>query len=209
MSTKNRLSAGERKQAIIEAAIRLFSEKGFRGVTTRELAQAVGVSEPVLYQHFQTKQEIYSGILDSMSADLEAKVGQTRALIANPELTDREILRSMAMAMTQWYVEKPEFCRLLHFGALEAQEFSQLFFARHASLHFEILKNYFDQAMAGGRFRHVSSATAVWVFLGMVIHHQNTLALQHFNPYPQPIEQTLDEMLDLFLNGILAGAQSA
>lgn len=209
MSTKNRLSAGERKQAIVEAAIRLFSEKGFRGVTTRELAHAVGVSEPVLYQHFQTKQDIYAAILDSMSAELAAKVEQTQALMANPALTDRDVLRAMALKITQWYREKPELCRLLHFSALEAHEFSELFFARHASLHFEILKKYLEKAMAQGRLRRVTSSTAVWVFLGMVIHHQNTLALQHFNPYPQPIEQTIDEMVDLFLNGILAGGHGA
>ncbi|MFM9597624.1 TetR/AcrR family transcriptional regulator, partial [Streptomyces scabiei] len=58
-----RLSRAERRAAIIEAAIELFSEKGFRGTTTRELAQAVGVSEPVLYQHFATKKELYIAIL--------------------------------------------------------------------------------------------------------------------------------------------------
>ncbi|HEY3743610.1 MAG TPA: TetR/AcrR family transcriptional regulator, partial [Bryobacteraceae bacterium] len=62
-----RLSATERREAIIQSAIRLFSEKGFRGTTTRELAAAVGVSEPVIYDHFATKKDLYAAIIESKS----------------------------------------------------------------------------------------------------------------------------------------------
>jgi AcrR family transcriptional regulator len=49
MPKRQRLSKDQRRQAIVEAAAALFAERGFRGVTTRELAKAVGVTEPVLY----------------------------------------------------------------------------------------------------------------------------------------------------------------
>ena len=65
-----RLSAIERRQAIVKEAIRLFSEKGFRGTTTRELASAVGVSEPVIYQHFATKKDLYAAIIESKSQEV-------------------------------------------------------------------------------------------------------------------------------------------
>lgn len=54
-----RLSAAERRQMIILKAGVLFSKKGLHGVTTKEIAKACGVSEPVLYQHFKTKEELY------------------------------------------------------------------------------------------------------------------------------------------------------
>jgi AcrR family transcriptional regulator len=41
----------------VKAAIHLFAEKGFRGATTRGLAAALGVSGPVLYQHFKNKRD--------------------------------------------------------------------------------------------------------------------------------------------------------
>lgn len=63
-----RLSAAERRQMIIQIAGTLFAKKGFHGVTTREIATACGVSEPVLYQHFNTKEEIYNG-LNSLCKD--------------------------------------------------------------------------------------------------------------------------------------------
>lgn len=58
--TQVRMSSGERRQMIIFEAGNLFAKKGFHGVTTKEIAKACGVSEPILYQHFKTKEELYS-----------------------------------------------------------------------------------------------------------------------------------------------------
>ena len=62
-----RMSADERRNGILEAAFRLFSERGFRGTTTRALAEAVGVTEPVLYEHFKSKYELYAAIIEAKS----------------------------------------------------------------------------------------------------------------------------------------------
>src|SRR5260370_40790063 len=69
MSTapKPRLNSDQRRAAIVDAAVRLFSERGFRGTTTRELAAAVGVSEPTLYAHFATTRDLYSAIIEQLA----------------------------------------------------------------------------------------------------------------------------------------------
>src|SRR5687768_5695499 len=65
LAQKNpRMTSEERRAAIIRAALRLFAEKGFKGTTTRELAAAVGVTEPVLYEHSRTKRDLYSAIIE-------------------------------------------------------------------------------------------------------------------------------------------------
>jgi AcrR family transcriptional regulator len=63
---KRRLPAEERRQSIIDAAGPLFAEHGFRGVTTRKLAQSAGVSEALLYQHFPSKDILYTEVQDSL-----------------------------------------------------------------------------------------------------------------------------------------------
>jgi AcrR family transcriptional regulator len=60
-----RLSADERRQAIVEAVRNVFAEKGFDGTTTRELAKAAGVSEALLYKHFPSKESLYTAMLDA------------------------------------------------------------------------------------------------------------------------------------------------
>jgi AcrR family transcriptional regulator len=58
-----RLDSEERRKAIVAAAVPLFARKGFAGTTTRELAEAAGISEALLFRHFPSKQLLYREIL--------------------------------------------------------------------------------------------------------------------------------------------------
>src|SRR5918912_447662 len=62
-------AAGERRLQIAQVALRLFSERGFRGTTTKEIAQAAGVSEAIIFRHFATKEELYRAIIDHVSCE--------------------------------------------------------------------------------------------------------------------------------------------
>jgi TetR/AcrR family transcriptional regulator, transcriptional repressor of aconitase len=57
-----RLDSDERHKAIVRAAVPLFARKGFAGTTTRELAEAAGISEALLFKHFPSKQSLYREI---------------------------------------------------------------------------------------------------------------------------------------------------
>jgi len=56
------MTAKDRKLAIVKAALPLFARKGFAETTTKELARAAGVSEPLLYKHFPSKEALYTEI---------------------------------------------------------------------------------------------------------------------------------------------------
>ena len=58
-----RLPAAERRQALLEAALRVFSEGSYAGATTAQIAREAGVSEPILYRHFASKRELYFACL--------------------------------------------------------------------------------------------------------------------------------------------------
>jgi AcrR family transcriptional regulator len=60
----DRLTAEERREAILLAALPIFAAKGFDAVTTREVAEAAGVSEALLYRHFSSKKVMYEAIQD-------------------------------------------------------------------------------------------------------------------------------------------------
>jgi AcrR family transcriptional regulator len=61
-----RLPAAERRRALVDTAIRVFSEGSYRGTTTAEIARAAGISEPILYRHFASKRELYLAALDTV-----------------------------------------------------------------------------------------------------------------------------------------------
>jgi len=59
----SRLDGDERRKAIVTAAVPLFARKGFAGTTTKELAEAAGISEGLLFRHFPSKKHLYGEIL--------------------------------------------------------------------------------------------------------------------------------------------------
>lgn len=65
MKAATKISGEQRRAAIIRAARSVFVEKGFFGTTTRQLANAAGVSEALLFKHFPSKEALYSAILVS------------------------------------------------------------------------------------------------------------------------------------------------
>jgi len=91
MTSATRLPAAERREALIETAIRVFSDGSYRGTTTAEIARAAGISEPILYRHFASKRDLYLAALDHVWGDMRAS--WERAL----ESTDnvREALETM------------------------------------------------------------------------------------------------------------------
>src|SRR5688572_28417380 len=79
---QQRLTKTERRRQLVETAQRVFAACGFKGTTTRDLARAAGVSEAVIFQHFQNKAELYATVLEDRNdamwpeawvAELEAK----------------------------------------------------------------------------------------------------------------------------------------
>ncbi|HXH96828.1 MAG TPA: helix-turn-helix domain-containing protein [Gaiellaceae bacterium] len=96
MTTTARLPAAERRQALIETAIRLFSEGSYRGTTTAEIARAAGVSEPILYRHFESKRDLYLAALDHVWAQVqeawEAQLSSTDDACAAVEAIGRKHL---------------------------------------------------------------------------------------------------------------------
>src|SRR5687768_7683292 len=51
-----RLKAAQRREQLISVATRLFAERGYEATTTAAIAEAAGVTEPILYRHFHNKQ---------------------------------------------------------------------------------------------------------------------------------------------------------
>src|SRR4051812_12479200 len=117
-----RLSGQERRAAIIESAIQLFSDKGFRGVTTREIASAVGVSEPVLYQHFPSKRELYEAIIDTMVETSGASGTAPLPSAREHADDDHSFFTVLAEAMVDWHERNPAYIRLFLFSALDGNE---------------------------------------------------------------------------------------
>ena len=81
--TKPRLTAEERRAAVLECACGIFSKGSYRGTTTAEIARRAGVTEPILYRHFQSKRDLYLACLEYAWADTRGM--WERAVAAEPD----------------------------------------------------------------------------------------------------------------------------
>lgn len=64
------MSAGDRRETIERAATEVFAERGYRGASVDEIARRSGVTPPVVYDHFSSKQELYEHLLERHYAAL-------------------------------------------------------------------------------------------------------------------------------------------
>jgi AcrR family transcriptional regulator len=69
MVATTRMTREERRTAIVRAVREVFADKGFDGTTTRELADAAGVSEALLFKHFPTKEALYHAMKEACCSD--------------------------------------------------------------------------------------------------------------------------------------------
>ncbi|MGM0396201.1 MAG: TetR/AcrR family transcriptional regulator [Bacillota bacterium] len=71
-NSKKRMSREERQAQIIEAAMKLFVQNGYKGTTTVQIAEAAGISEVTLFRNFASKRDIFlQGVIPVLTETLE------------------------------------------------------------------------------------------------------------------------------------------
>jgi len=66
-----RLPAARRRRQLLEVALQIFAERGFHDTSMNDVAEAAGVTKPVLYQHFRSKRELFGEILTDVGNELQ------------------------------------------------------------------------------------------------------------------------------------------
>jgi AcrR family transcriptional regulator len=69
-----RLPAPARREQILDVSVQVFARRGFHSTSMNDVADAAGVTKPVLYQHFESKQDLYLALLDEAGARLRAAI---------------------------------------------------------------------------------------------------------------------------------------
>jgi AcrR family transcriptional regulator len=197
--TRTRMSAQERRQSIIEAAVKLFADKGFRGTTTRELASVVGVSEPVLYEHFPSKRDLFAAILETKAGDGLQKMRRLAAESLAVD-DDRRFLIGVGKMILDYHVNERDLVLLIVRATLEDSSTVSLEHQMHCNF-MQIIEGYFEERIREGAFRpietgrlaHAFTSQFMWLGLDML---KGCMAVK--DPFAE-----IEPMVDLFLNGVL------
>ncbi len=169
------MSADRRREQILETAVNLFSQRGFKGTTTKEIAKAAGVSEAIIFRHFATKDELYGAILHSKSCHdgLHQYPWESNEVlqIALRQKDDFAVFYNLALQAMNNHEKDVGFMRLLFYSALEEHELADRFFGEFVSQIYGFLGEYVRERQADGVMRDVNPPIIVRAFLGMLIHH--------------------------------------
>jgi|LSQX01.3.fsa_nt_gb AcrR family transcriptional regulator len=147
------------KKAVIYHALALFSDRGYDGVSMRDIASAVGIKAASLYNHFKSKEDIFMSIIDEMSKRYKEAI--TTIQLPHGEINEvadeymhlsEEALVSIAKKMFLYFLKDDfasKFRRMLtieQFGSLQARDAFQNLFI-NGPINFEkiLFKNMMEQ----------------------------------------------------------------
>src|SRR5215213_8113977 len=100
----SRLSATARREQLLGVALEVFAHTGYHDTSMNDVAEAAGVTKPVLYQHFESKRELYQALLDTVGTRM---VNAIRAATADVT-SGRERTERGFRAYFRWVAANPE-----------------------------------------------------------------------------------------------------
>jgi AcrR family transcriptional regulator len=161
-----RLPAEKRKAAVLDCACGIFSTGSYRGTTTAEIARKAGVTEPILYRHFESKRDLYLAVLDESWRRLRELWDQT--------LEQEEDPRYWLGALGRAYFEAVDptiLCADLWVQALtEASDEPEIrkFLRRHMrEVHAYVVDIIERSQAAGGIIAERDARVEAWLFIAI------------------------------------------
>ena len=190
-------TAKNRRQDILEASLKLFSEKGYNGSTTAEIARSAGVAEGTIFRHFPTKKDLLIAVLEPRVLE-----GLIQLDKEHSEDTPTEFFRCFLRNRLELMKENEALIRLMFAEAQYHIEVREALFKGILGQGISIIRPWFEKGVDGGDFRDLPFLPTMRSFMGMIMFYGLFgHVLQGLSP-EQTIEEAADNILDLFLHGI-------
>ena len=203
--TNIRHSAESRRQQLIETGLRVFAKHGFRGTTTRQLAEAAGVTEAVIFKHFADKNELYAAILGQKASETDAELWFSELEELDRRGADADVLRVVYQRIVGRHERDPYFLRLMIYSALEEHPLARRMQDSQGGRLYAFLERFVTSRQRSGRFRAASPAVLVRMILALPVYH--VILRRLFRPSWPAVEP--EELIQTGVQSVLAGLKSA
>ena len=166
MTSEKNQDAGTR-EVILLAAEQVFAERGFKGATTREVAQKAGVASSLIFYYFKNKMALYEAVFQSFFDQLEDLVQQNLSL----DLDRLGQLRQFLFTLTEYATEHRNMMRILLREIIDngrlVKKIAQEYFSPLYEMGTEFLKEGKREAL----FREVDPLHYIHSFIGMNVFY--------------------------------------
>jgi AcrR family transcriptional regulator len=190
-----RLKAPQRREQLMDVASKLFAKHGYDATTTAAIAEAAGVTEPILYRHFPSKQEMFVAIVKAVSAQTMEHWQEIIAGLTDPA----QQIRQVSAEMPDHMAHLADAYRVLH-GALATSRDKKVLAV--IKDHYTEIEKFFSKIVKDGQktgtFRKdVQPKTAAWQLIMTGIGY-GMIAL-HLMPLDRPL---VHESIESILRGL-------
>ena len=149
---RQRLTAEDRRKLIVRQAIDLFAQQGFRATRVKDIAEKVGTSDALVFQHFPTKRELYDALLEQLCARKHfTEVEQL--LYYTPEYDLEDVLTKLSAWVLEQTEAEPAWLRLILYASLERDEAVEELTEEHFGRIIEYVAYEIAEGQTAGRFR--------------------------------------------------------
>jgi len=199
---RERLSGEARRAQIIDTALTLFAEKGFASTRTREIAEAAGISETLIFQHFKSKDDLIRAALAALfhphpvSGELTAYLKQTD--------DDAGFFRTIALHLIKHNREDPRIMKLAIYSSLEGGHFGELTLTDETGPSMlNLITGHIQKRIDQGRFVEINAAIAARLFVGtifMYIVDQTAAVTGPALPFSD--DEMVETLVTVFVRGL-------
>ena len=188
---------------IVEAAAQLFAHNGYKGTTTRDIAQLANLNEATLFRYFPRKPELFWAAVESHVGRVKL-ARDTQTSLASDDAPTIVVPLLVAFLLGNLN-SQPQLRRLLHVAAFELPE-SDKMIREHLGPIFDMVCAYFKRCAEKGTMRSIEPSLAALGLMGAITAHRGWCKLFTENEpaYPND-QQAVTAYATLWLNGLLPG----
>jgi AcrR family transcriptional regulator len=189
-----------RREEILDAAVRLFAEHGYADTDTQLLADELGVGKGTLYRYFPSKRELFLAAADRAMRLLRERIDSCIEGIEEP----LERIAAAIRAYLGFFAERPEFVELLMQERAQFKDRKKPTYFVHREANQERWRVLYRSLIAEGRVRDMPAERISDAVSNLVY---GTMFSNYFTGSHKSPEAQAQDILDVIFNGILSEAE--
>ena len=192
---------GERtRQAILDAGLQTFAEKGYFGSSLKDIAKLVGVRESALYNYFSSKEALFHAILDVADEKVDE---EWAAFLAEPMRDARSVLERLTTRVLEIFCEpRRQYLYLLMMSdGMRLAKAGQVDLTARMSAGAAPFKGLIQRLISEGSLRPGDPDLLFMVFFGPLLHWRQIHAVYPKNPVIVGRDQFVRDHVEHFLHG--------
>lgn len=186
------------KQLLLEATLKLISEKGYLGATTREIALGAGVTELTLFRHFGSKEKLFEEMLKTYTF-----LPKLKELL--PELEDVPYEKALEMIATTFLLtlkERKAMIKIMYSEVTSYPDKIRTVYNGFVDDMRGTLAGFFDKQQQRGVLKDTSPEMAARVFLWILISYfRSEEIMRPGGMRKETMEKNIREIIEIFMHG--------